>query len=152
MTSPPPGKKWHTREDSGLRIDREGRWWHDDELVEHPKIIDAFNMGLSPAEDGKYILRFGNDWCFVTVEDAAYRVTGIDQEGGDFFVRLTDRTAEKLDANTLCVDNDGVLMCRVKGGKAWARFSRDAQFQIGEHLSEEAGQLSLGGVGIGPRR
>ena len=43
-----PPKKLHTREQSGIRLDRQLRWWHDDEPVEHPKIIEAFNRGLSP--------------------------------------------------------------------------------------------------------
>ena len=43
--------RWHTREDSGLRIDRQGQWWHDDEKIEHPNIIEAFNRGLRVMED-----------------------------------------------------------------------------------------------------
>lgn len=143
-SGPPPfGKRWHTREDSGLRVDREGRWWHDDELVEHPKIIEAFNVGLSPTDDGRYILRFGNDWAYVQVEDAAYQVTGVDLlPDGRVQLRLTDRTTEVLKPDTLCLDDD-VLHCRVKEGKAWARFSRDAQFQLGEATGERDGALVL---------
>lgn len=144
MNGPPPGKRWHTREDSGIRLDREGRWWHDDELVEHPKIIEAFNVGLQPDDQGRFILRFGNDWCVVAVEDAAYHVTGVDRTERGFVIRLTDRTAEPLRASTLCLGSDGVLLCRVKEDKAWARFSRDAQFQLGEFLQAgDDGQLSL---------
>lgn len=143
MNGPPPGKRWHTREDSGIRLDREGRWWHDDELVEHPKIIEAFNTGLSPDDQGRFILRFGADWCVVQVEDAAYHVTGVDKLPTGYVLRLTDRTVEPLQLGTLCLGADGVLMCKVKDGKAWARFSRDAQFQLGEDLQEENGALSL---------
>jgi len=129
----------HTREDSGLRLDRQLRWWHDGVLVEHPNIIRAFNAGLEPAEDGRYILRFGRDWCFVEVEDAAYAVTGVDltQDQDAFSVRLSDLTAERLDATTIRLE-DGVLTCRVKRGRAKARFSRDAQYALGQHL-EPAG-------------
>lgn len=140
MNGPPIGKRWHTREDSGIRLDREGRWWHDDELIEHPKIIEAFNTGLQPTEDGRYKLVFGWDWCFVQVEDAAYRVTGIDEtDDGLLSVRLSDRSAERLDPGTLRLDDDGVLTCRVKSNRAKARFTRDAQFALGERLHEEHG-------------
>jgi hypothetical protein len=126
-------KRWHTREDSGIRLDRQLRWWHDDEPVEHPRVIEAFNRGLKVTDDGKYRLEFGNDWCFVAVEDAAYGVTAIDVSDGDVpSVRLSDRTAEPLDVATLELGDDGVLTARVKGGRAKARFSRDAQFALGE--------------------
>ena len=129
----------HTREDSGLRLDRLLRWWHDGELVEHPNIIRAFNAGLEPADGGRFILRFGRDWCFVDVEDAAYAVTTVDltQDGAAFSVRLSDLTAERLDPLTLTLE-DGVLTCRVKQGRAKARFSRDAQYELGQFL-EPAG-------------
>ncbi len=141
MNGPPTGKRWHTREDSGIRLDREGRWWHDDELVEHSKIIEAFNTGLVPTEDGRFKLQFGWDWCFVEVEDAAYRVTAIDSRPDGVGLRLSDRTAEPLAPESLALDADGVLCCRVKQGRAKARFTRDAQFALGEFLEEENGQL-----------
>ncbi|MFL5320602.1 MAG: DUF1285 domain-containing protein [Myxococcaceae bacterium] len=140
---PPPGKKWHTREDSGIRLDREGRWWHDDEPVEHPRIIEAFNQGLQPDDQGRFILRFGNDWCVVQVEDAAYRVTAVDLENNCITLRLSDRSSEPLDPAALSLDSDGVLHCKVKQGRAWARFSRDAQFQLGEALEENDEGIAL---------
>ncbi len=134
--------RWHTREDSGLRIDRRGRWWHDDEPVEHPNIIEAFNRGLRVMDDGRYQLHFGNDWCFVTVEQCGFMVLSVDEaEGERLSVRLSDRTAEWLDLATLTQDDEGVLVARVKEGKALARFSREAQFQFGERIREVDGQL-----------
>ncbi len=136
--------RWHTREDSGLRIDRRGRWWHDDEPVEHPNIIEAFNKGLKVMDDGRYQLHFGNDWCFVTVEDCAFTVVAVDEsEGERLSVRLSDRTAEWLDLSTLAEDDEGVLSAKVKEGKARARFSREAQFQFAEKLEEVDGKLEV---------
>lgn len=136
------GKRWHTREDSGLRIDRHGQWWHDDEPIEHPKIIEAFNAGLRVMDDGRYQLHFGGDWCFVAVEQCAFTAVAVDVgEGERLSVRLSDRTAEWLDLSTLELDEDEVLTTRVKHGKARARFSRDAQFQLAEHFEEAGGHL-----------
>jgi uncharacterized protein len=132
--------RWHTREDSGLRLDRHLRWWHDDEPVEHPKVIEAFNRGLKPTDDGRYRLDFGNDWCFVQVEQAAYGVLALDvSQSGVPSVRLTDRTAEALDVSTLSFDAEGVLLAKVKGGRALARFSRDAQFELGCRVEQKGG-------------
>lgn len=137
-------KIWHTREQSGITLDREQRWWHDGEPVEHPNIIEAFNRGLRVTDDGRYKLEFGNDWCFVEVQGAAYKALLVDVAEGDrLSVRLSDRTAEWLDPASLAVDQDGVLTCAVKGGRARARFSREAQFALGEHLVREGGALQL---------
>lgn len=136
--------RWHTREDSGLRVDRQGRWWHDDVLVEHPNIIEAFNRGLRVEPDGRYQLHFGADWCFVTVEGCAFTVVALDVSEGDRpSVRLSDRTAEWLAVDSLGIDQDGAVTCAVKGGLARARFSRAAQQQLGERLVDDAGTLAL---------
>ncbi|AKQ68628.1 hypothetical protein A176_005540 [Myxococcus hansupus] len=142
---PPPGKRWHTREDSGIRLDASLRWWHDDEPILHPKVIELFNASLVLDEAGRYQLRIGNDWCFVQVEGAAYEVRTVDVTPDErVSVRLSDRTAEALDPSTLHLDAEGVLSCRVKQGRARARFSRDAQYQVGQLLEEgEGGTLLL---------
>jgi hypothetical protein len=145
-TGPPPnGKRWHTREDSGIRLDAQLRWWHDDEPIEHPKIIELFNASLVLDETGRYQLQVGKDWCYVQVEDAAYEVRTVDvNPDGRVSVRLSDRTAEALEPSTLTLAPDGVLACRVKQGRAKARFSRDAQYQLGELMEEgEGGALFL---------
>lgn len=136
--------RWHTREDSGIRLDRQFRWWHDGGLIDHPNIIEAFNKGLRVADDGKVTLHFGNDWCFIEVEDAPFKVVAVDESAGArLSVRLSDRTAEWLDVAALALDDDGVLSTRVKEGRAKARFGRDAQFQLAQHLEVEAGVVHL---------
>jgi hypothetical protein len=126
-----PSPTWHTREDSGFIIDRNVDWWHDGERIEHPKIIEAFNRGLSVTADGRYRLSFGDDWCFVKVVQAAFKVVAVDVSAGDrLSLRLSDRTAEYLDPSTLRLDADDAVLASVKGGQATARFSRDAQFQL----------------------
>ena len=141
---PPFGKKWHTREDSGLRLDRQLRWWHDGEPVEHPKIIEAFNRGLEPADDGRFTLTFGRDWCFVEVEDAAYAVVALERcSSGELMIRLSAGAEEPLDPTTLEVDAEGVATCRVKCGRAKARFTRDAQLALGLLIERDGGGTFL---------
>ncbi len=136
-------KRWHTREDSGLRLDRQLRWWHDDALVEHPRIIEAFNQGLRPTDDGRFQLHVGQDWCFVEVADAAFAVVAVDFAGERPCIRLSDRTAEPLGLPSLSLDPDGVLHCRVKEGRAKARFTRDAQFELGSRFEPDGPKLRL---------
>lgn len=136
--------RWHTREDSGLRLDRQQRWWHDDEPIEHPNIIEAFNRGLRVMPDGRYQLQFGNDWAYVKVDGCAFQVVAVDEsEPGRLSVRLSDRTGEWLDVPSLRLDDEGVMTVAVKGGQARARFSRDAQYQLGQYLVEDGDALAL---------
>ncbi len=142
MSDGPP-VRWHTREDSGLLLDRELRWFHDGEPVLHPRIVELFNESLVPTDDGRFQLKVGNDWAYVTVQDAAYRVTGLDVTPTRLFLRLSDKTGERLDPGTLALEPDGVLSVRVKDGRAKARFSRSAQVQLGALLEESPGGLTL---------
>jgi hypothetical protein len=136
-------RRWHTREDSGLVLDRNLNWYHDGERITHPRIIEAFNSGLVPTDDGRFLLRIGNDWAYVTVEEAAYRVTAVDHDEARVFLRLSDRTGEALDPASLVLGADGVLTARVKQGRAVARFSREAQFALGGLLGTEGSQVFL---------
>ena len=137
-------RRLHTREDSGIRLDRRLRWTHDDEPVEHPRVIEAFNQGLRVTADGRFKLEIGEDWCFVTVEDAAFAVVAVDLSAGSrVSIRLSDRTAEWLDATSLAADGEGILTAGVKGGRARARFSRDAQFTRGTMLEPAGGGFVL---------
>ncbi|MCC6332630.1 MAG: DUF1285 domain-containing protein [Myxococcales bacterium] len=143
MDSPTP-KKWHTREDSGIALDRRLTWLHDGEVIDHPNIIEAFNRGVRVMEDGRYQLHFGSDWCFIEVADCAFGVVAVDVSEGDrLSVRLSDRTAEWLDATSLELDNEGVVTVRVKEGKAKARFSRTAQSQLAEFFVPAGERLAL---------
>jgi len=127
-------------------LDREGRWFHDGEPVEHPKIVEAFNRGLERDEHGRYVLRFGSDWCFVTVEDAPLQVETVALPSPDRVVlQLSSGSAEDLRPETLSL-RDGILYCVAESGLT-ARFSRSAQFALGSLLEERPGGyvLVLGG-------
>jgi hypothetical protein len=137
-------KQWHTRENSGLRLDRRLTWLHDGEVIDHPNIVEAFNRGVRVLDDGRYQLHFGGDWCFIEVEDCAFAVVAVDvSEGNRLSVRLSDRTAEWLDVDSLALDDEGALTVRVKGGRAKARFSRAAQAQVAEFLQPAGDRLEL---------
>jgi hypothetical protein len=136
-------KRWHTREDSGLVLDRHHQWWHDGERIEHPKIVEAFHQGLRVEPDGRYTLHFGNDWCFVTVEDTPFFVVSVDNDGNQVVLLLSDCRHEALDPFSLDVEPDGVISVRVKNGLAKARLSRLAQFQLVSLLSVETSTVVL---------
>jgi hypothetical protein len=126
--APPPG----TSRESSIVLDREGRFWHDGERVDHPALEHALRswIGLHP-DDGRVILSNGYDWCYFRAEDAAFVVDAIRVEpDGGVTLRLFDGTEEPLDPATLSLGEGGVVYARVRGGGLSARFSRHAQTQL----------------------
>ena len=69
------------REQSGLRLDREGRFWHRGDLLEHARTLAALHRGLHRAEDGRWAVRIGPEWAYVEVEDAGRFVRRVESRG-----------------------------------------------------------------------
>src|SRR5258708_11271258 len=66
------------REESGLRLDKEGRFWHRGGLVEHARTVAVLHQGVHRAADGRWATRIGKDWAYLEVEAAALCVRRID--------------------------------------------------------------------------
>lgn len=139
--APPPG----TSRESTILLDREGRFWHSGERVDHPALAQALRswIALHP-DDDRPILTNGYDWCYFRAEDAPFFVDALRIEaeqpgepGGDVTLRLFDGTEEALDPATLSLGEDGVVYARVKGGRFEARFSRHAQTQLAPLLTDD---------------
>lgn len=132
----------HTRVRSGIRLDASCRFWHDGELVIHPKITRAWHKGLERTEDGRYLLRFGRDWAYVQVDDAPFCVVRVSQEEKGIRLRLSNEREEWLQQQRLGLSKDGVLYCTVMGDHR-ARFSRQAQADVGSLLEREGDRYVL---------
>ena len=139
--APPSGAS----RESTILLDREGRFWHSGERVDHVALAAAMRswIALHP-DDGRPILTNGYDWCYFHVEDAPFIVdalriepVGSSETGGGVTLRLFDGTEEPLDPATLCLGDDGVVYARVKGGRFEARFSRHAQTQLAPVLTDD---------------
>ena len=127
-----------TRE-SKIRIDREGRFWHDGSRVEHPGLARAFAQWIDvDPTSGRYILKNEVDWCFVEVEDAPLVVRQVEP---GLTLYLSDESRERLDERTLRLADDDVPYCDVRGGKLPARFSREAATTLLDALGDRAAKL-----------
>jgi hypothetical protein len=140
--APPPGAS----RESTIRIDREGRFWHDGERVENPALARALAGWVARhPDDGRTILTNGWDWCYVAVEDAPFAVRALRLEGAPLLA-LSDDTEEPLDPSALAIADDGVVYARVKGGAFEARFTRHAQTSLAPLLVEaDPPTLRVGG-------
>jgi hypothetical protein len=142
------------RRTSGLRLDRDGRWWHAAAPVEHERVVALFDRGLRVDDDGAVRLEVGAQWCYVEVAETAYvvrRVRGGEGPAPPTLI-LNDGSEEPLDPTTLMVRGDQDLYCRVKGGRCPARFLRDAYHQVVWRLEPDpAGGFRFRGYGGGHR-
>jgi hypothetical protein len=130
-----PAPEGRSRE-STIRLDAEGRFFHDAELVTHPRLAAAMHTWIARhPDDGRYILNNGYDWTYFTVDDAPYTVKGV-RRAGEGLPRTT-RIAAADDPSA------GALYARVKaaafGGPFEARFTRHAQAGLAPLLVESAG-------------
>jgi hypothetical protein len=130
------------REDSGLRLDREGQFWHRGEPVEHARTLAALHKGLHRAADGRWATRIGRDWAYVDVEDAARFVRRIDPGEDRLHAQLAHGAWVDVDPETLASGADDALYVRLPDGER-ARLTRAAQLSLAPHLREESGEFAL---------
>jgi hypothetical protein len=148
---------------SGIRIDRQGQFWHDNEPIEHEGFRRALFSWLDrlPDPDGRYILRLDSTrFAFLDVQDTplvAKTLRWNAQKAFDsLIVSLTDGTEETLALDTLTYDHEGTLRALVRSRRLEARMDTAALATLAPYLKESSvgWRLELPGhsvVVIGPR-
>lgn len=138
---PPEGRS----RESSIRLDGEGRFWHDGRPVEHPRLAQALHrwIGRHP-DDGRFILSNGYDWTYFTVDDAPYFVRAIRIEPSEIMLVLSDGTEERWEPETTRIGADDALYALLERGSGSgafgsyeAKFTRHAQASLAPALVEE---------------
>ncbi|MFO0675614.1 MAG: hypothetical protein U0169_03710 [Polyangiaceae bacterium] len=142
-----PAPEGRSRE-STIRLDGEGRFFHDGEAVEHPKLAAAMHAWIARhPDDGRFILTNGYDWTYFTVDDAPYFVRALRVEPERVVLRLSDDTEEPWDPTASRTGSDDALYTHVKanvaGGPFEAKFTRHAQGQLEPLLEFEGGTPAI---------
>ena len=130
------------REQSGLRLDKEGRFWHRGGLVEHARTAAVLHQGVHRAPDGRWATRIGKDWGYLDVEDAALFIRRIDPAADRLHAQLASGDWVDVDPSTLASGADDALYARVRGERA--KLTRPAQLSLSEDLHEDANGFLLG--------
>lgn len=140
-----PATLQQLREQSGLRLDKEGRFWHRGGLVEHARTTAVLHQGVHRAPDGRWATRIGKEWGYLDVEDAALWIRRAEPQGKRLRAQLASGGWVELDPATLAAGADDALYARVGGERA--RLTRAAQLSLSEHLREDVSGflLQLGG-------
>ncbi len=133
----------------GLRLDRNGHLWHQDEEVKHPRLRQAILRWLAVNADGRDIVRLDEQrYAYIDVEDAHLRVTSARWRDDDRLeLSLDDGTTEELAYATLAVAADDGLACQVRGGQLRARFSSAAQQVALERVETQGPGFALRAAG-----
>jgi hypothetical protein len=148
-----------TSRESTIRLDSEGRFFHDNEPVDHPRLAAAMHSWISRhPDDGRYILTNGYDWTYFTVQDAPFYVKTLKITAAGVLLGLSDGTEESWEPRRTRVGAGGALYTEIKagarGGPFEAKFTRHAQSALAPVLVLSGGKLAvnLGGtvVPIGP--
>jgi hypothetical protein len=130
---PPPGRS----RESTIRLDADGRFWHDGSLVEHAGMARAFSSWIRRhPDDGRFILSNDYDWSYFEVEDTPFFVLSIRQSGASLLLTLSDGSEERLDPSGLWTGNRGAIYVTVKAGQFGARFSPSAQLALAPYVVE----------------
>jgi uncharacterized protein len=131
-----------------IYIDKDGKWFHKGaEMINRGIVLDFYRY-LTTDNSGMYIIKRGNETCYIEVEDTPFIVTRAEFESGDgtaekIVISLIDDTQEILAPETITVGKDNCLYCRIKQGLFMARFNRAAYYQLASHIKEEGDKYYL---------
>ncbi len=127
-----------------IRIDKEGRWFYENQEIINENILSAFCNALEKDGDGRYRIVIEPEVCYVEVEDTPFVVASIrgDTKNG-LSVLLNTSAVHELDPSTLSIGESNVLYCTLPDGMR-VRFSRAAYYALALMMEEdEAGSIVL---------
>jgi hypothetical protein len=122
---------------SGIRLDGDGRFWHEGAEVTHHGLRAALWRWLDRNPDGRWVLRL-DERRFVWLDvdgDVPHVVRSARWDGDRAIVRLADDSEEPLDYDSVEL-RDGKPFCRVKNGRFDARISTLAWNTLGERIDD----------------
>ena len=125
---------------SGIRVDREGRFIHEGAEVTHEGLKRALFRWLDrlPPPEGRHVLRLDERrFAYLDVDDTPLvaRAARVD-DAGEIWLALSDGAEELLDPGTLTADASGVVRAWVRGGRLEARLATSAVAALGDLLTE----------------
>lgn len=79
----PPVDRWHPEHcgDSGMRIARDGTWFHNGSPINRPEMVRLFSTILRREADGSHVLVTPVERLTIEVESTAFRATEMTSEG-----------------------------------------------------------------------
>ncbi len=113
---------------TGIRLDREGRFWHEGAVVTHRGFQLALLRWLDRLDEKRY--------AYVDVDDAELLALSARWDGDRAILALNDETEEELDYASLAASPDNALYCRARNGRLTARITTPAYYILAERIEE----------------
>lgn len=133
---------------TGIRLDREGRFWHEGAVVTHRGFQLALLRWLDRLDDGRSILRLDEKrYAYIDVEDAELLALSARWDGDRVLLTLNDESEEELAYDSLSVGAGDALYCRVRGGRLTARITTPAYYVLAERIEDGPTGFSLRAAG-----
>lgn len=125
--------------ESGLRLDRDGKWHHQGVPVTHERLHRALTKWLDrdPGAD-RFVIRVGPEfWAWVDVDDAPYQayLQAVTEEG--LVLRLSDERVLVWTGRHIAIGADDAWYITVGDPPLEARLSRGSLSALAEHLEED---------------
>lgn len=134
---------------SGIRLDREGRFWHEGQEITHAGMRAAFYRWLdrAPPPDQRYLLRLDeNRFVYLDVDELPFVVRSLRWQNDHAWIVLSDGSEEELAYSTVHTLPNGTPVATVKG-RFDARFAPSAWAALGEHIQMDGERLLLAAAG-----
>jgi hypothetical protein len=126
-----------------IYIDKEGNWYQDGIPILHRWTYLYNNKLLRRDEEGRYYIDEGRGRVYAYVEDTPFVVKMIDKRDDGLYIILNDETEEKLDFNTLWMNEENIPYTKIKNGEFEARFSRPAYYEFTKYLKQEGDKFYI---------
>lgn len=123
-----------------LRLSAGGAWWFGDEPVTHAGLARTLLQGIDVSDGGEPIVRLGQQFCYVTIDDTPLRVVAVHADAAStVWLHLDDERQVALDPTTLVEDREHGLRCTVPsmglGRPLTARFGNRAQSELTQWIA-----------------
>lgn len=127
-----------------ITLHADGRWSHQGNPIENPRIKALFSRSIERTEGGTWILHIKPFTYPIEVEDTAYFIEQITHQDQGLLLTLSDQSQERLATETLEYASQGRLYCTIKQGQARARFLRQPYYELAQQVElDERGHLCL---------
>lgn len=153
----PPVERWNPAHcgDSGMRIARDGTWWHEGAPIGRPAMVRLFSTILRREADGSHVLVTPVEKLDIVVEDAAFQAVEMKREGEGADARIAFRldtgdlvTAGPDHALRFAVTDEGPRpYLHVRGGLE-ALVARALYYDLVEIALADADGVAREGAGV----
>lgn len=148
----PPVHLWNPEHvyNFDMRIDKEGRWFHEGSEIKRIKLVKLFASVLKN-DNESYSLVTPVEQARIQVEDVPFIIVEMEKNAQGFvfrtnldeLVQLSEEHPIELRSSNLLANEEGELPYIKVRSNLWARFNRNVYYQAIEVAEEKEGKLVL---------